>query len=114
MKSNNRNNRADIIQGDVRLHIQSVKDFAYLEKFCQYLKSTGEMDIIFYSWTEDTGMVIFIYLEEPIPLVDKLRQMKIVTAVNRKKKEIFIELNGTYVEIIASIHKTLKEGILVV
>ena len=103
-----------MMRGDVRLHIQSVKDFAYLEEFCQHLKSKGEMDIIFYSWTEDTGMIIFIYLEESLPLVEKLLQMKMVTTVNRKKKDIFIELNGTYVEIIASIQKTLKEGILVI
>ena len=59
-------------------------------------------------------MVIFAYLSEPLPLADELLQMKMVTAVNGKKNHIFIELNGSYVEIIASIQKTLKEGILVV
>ena len=102
------------MRGDIRLHIRWVKDFAHLEEFCQYLKSTGEMDIIFYTWTEDTGMIIFIYLDEPIPLEEELLQMKMVTSVNRKGKDIFIELNGTYVEIIASIQRTLKEGILVI
>jgi hypothetical protein len=98
----------------VCLYIESVKDFAYLEEFCQYLKSICELDIVFYSWTERTGMVIFVYLREPVPLVDKLLQMKMVTAVNKKRKDIFIELNGSYVEIITSIQKTLKEGILIV
>jgi hypothetical protein len=114
MRLDNQNNQGDILQGDVRLYIKSVKDFTYLEEFCQYLKSTGEVDIIFYSWTEQTGMVIFIYLREPIPLVEKLLQMKMVTAVDRKNNEIYIELSGSYVEIIASIQKTLKQGILVI
>lgn len=114
MKINNQIKRADIFKGDVCLHIESVKDFAHLEEFCQYLKSICGLDVIFYSWTEQTGMVIFAYLSEPLPLADELLQMKMVTAVNGKKNHIFIELNGSYVEIIASIQKTLKEGILVV
>jgi hypothetical protein len=115
MRRNQRNSKSDVFSGEVRLHIESVKDYAHLDEFCRYLKSIDNLEIVFYTWTDKSGVVVFVYLEDSVPLADKLCQIPIVNYVSKiKKKDIIVELNGSYTDIIAAIQKTLKEGILVV
>ena len=101
--------------GDIRLHVESTENFTQLEDFCQKLKTINKLEVIFYHWSETTGLAILISLTESVPLVDILRQMNTVEQVYKKtKKDIIVALNGSYAEIISSIRKTLKEGILVI
>ena len=115
MKNNRRKTDSEKYIGDIRLHIESAENFTQLEEFCQNLKTISNLDIIFYTWSETKGLVILASLKDSVPLVDKLRQMNIVEQVYKKtKKDIIVVLNSSYAEILSSIHKTLKEGILMV
>lgn len=104
-----------MFSGDVRLHISLVKDYPHLDDFFQYLNSIHHLNIVFYSWTDKTGVVIFIHIDEPVQLVDRLHKIPLVNYISKiKKKDIHLELNGKYSEIIYVIQRTLKEGILVI
>jgi len=99
--------------GDIRLHIESAEDFTQLEEFYQKLKMINNLEIIFYIWSKTTGFAILVSLKDNIPLVDILGQMKMVAGAYRKtKKDIIVKLNMNYSEMISSIQKTLKKGIL--
>lgn len=115
MRSNKGKSHPESYIGDIRLHIESTENFTQLEDFCQKLKTINNIEVLFYTWSETTGLAILISLKDAVPLVDKLRQMKMVEKVHIKtKKDITLALNSSYAEIISSIRKTLKEGILVV
>lgn len=101
--------------GDIRLHIESTDNFTQLEEFCERLKAFNKLEVVFYTWSETTGLTILISLKDPVPLIDKLYQMNIVERAYKKtKKDIVVALNNFYSEIISTIRKTLKEGILLV
>jgi len=115
MRNNRGKTESEKYIGDIRLHIESAENFTQLEEFCQNLKTINNLEVIFYTWSEKKGLAILISLKDSVPLVDKLRQIKIVEQVYKKtKKDIIVALNSSYAEIISSIRKTLKEGILVV
>lgn len=99
--------------GDIRLHIESAEDFTQLEAFCQNLKTINNLEVIFYIWSKTAGLAILVYLKDNIPLADILSQMKTVAwAYKKTKKDIIVKLNMNYSEMISSIQKTLKKGIL--
>ena len=115
MRNNRGKTNSEKYIGDIRLHIESAENFTQLEEFCQKLKTINNLEVIFYTWSEKKGLAILISLKDPVPLVDKLRQINIVEQVYKKtKKDIIVVLNSSYAEIISSIRKTFKEGILVV
>lgn len=102
------------MQGEIRLHIESAEKFTQLEEFLHILNTIKNLEIVFYGWSEKKGVVILIYLKTSVPLVNKLHQMKIVEQAYKKgKKDIVVVLNNSYSEMVSSIQKTLKEGILV-
>ena len=111
------NNKVGIqnYKGDIRLHIESAEKFTFIDEFLQKLNTISNLEIVFSGWSKKKGLVIFIYLKSSVPLVNTLRQMKIVEQVYKKsKKDIVVILNSSYTEMVSSIQKTLKEGILVV
>lgn len=113
MWNNRGKSNSDNFTGDIRLHIESADNFTQLEEFCERLKNFNDLEVIFYTWSETTGLAILISLKNPVPLVDKLRQMNIVEhAYKKTKKDIVVALNNSYTQIISAIRKTLKEGIL--
>jgi len=115
MRHNRGKTNSEKYIGDIRLHIESADNFTQLEEFCEKIKTINNLEVIFYTWSETTGLAILVSLKESVPLVDKLQQMNIVQQVYKKtKKDIIVALNSSYTEIIASIRKTFKEGILVV
>ena len=115
MRNNRGKTNSEKYIGDIRLHIESSENFTQLEEFCQKLKTISNLEVIFYTWSEKKGLAILISLKDSVPLVDKLRQINIVEQVYKKtKKDIIVVLNSSYAEIISSIRKTFKEGILVV
>jgi hypothetical protein len=106
---------SDNFIGDVRLHVESADCFTQLEEFCERLKNYSDLEVVFYTWSETTGLAILISLKDPVPLVDKLRQMNIVEhAYKKTEKDIVVALNNSYTEIISAIRKTFQEGILLV
>jgi hypothetical protein len=115
MRNNRGKTDSEKYIGDIRLHIESSDNFTQLEEFCQKIKTINNLEVIFYTWSETTGLAILISLTDSVPLVDTLRQMNTVEQVYKKtKKDIIVALNNSYAETISSIRKTLKEGILVV
>ena len=115
MRNNREKTNPEMFIGEIRLHMESTENFTQLEEFCQKLKTINNLEVIFYTWSETTGLAILISLKDAVPLVDKLLQMKLVENVYIKtKKDITVALNGAYTEMIYSMRKTFKEGILVV
>ena len=115
MRNNGGKAGSELFIGDIRLHIESAENFTQLEEFYQKLQTISNLEVIFYTWSEIKGLAILVSLKDSVPLVDKLRQMNIVEqAYKKRRKDIVVVLNSSYAEIISSIRKTLKEGILVV
>ena len=115
MWDNSERHNSDYFFGDVRLHIESSDNFTQLEEFYQKLKTIRNLEVVFYTWSEINGLAILVSLTDSVPLVDKLQQMNIVAKVYKKtRKDIIVALNSSYVEIITTIRKTLKEGILLI
>jgi hypothetical protein len=109
MRHNRGKTNSEKYIGDVRLHIESADNFTQLEEFCERLKALNDLEVIFYTWSETTGLAILISLKGSVPLIDKLRQMNMIERVYKKtKKDIVIALNSSYAETISSIGKTFK------
>lgn len=83
----------ELFTGDARLYIESTGDYTLVNQLCEYLKTTGNLMVTSYSWSEKKGLELNLKLPEAIALGNVLRGLPLVTRVYRQKKKIIVELN---------------------
>ena len=94
----NRKEKDDSINydGEIHLRLEYVKNFTQVDRFCQDLETITCLDIVARTWSEKKGLEISIMLREPVPLLDKLREMTPVEKVFRTKKRILTVVINNY------------------
>ena len=75
--------------GHICMRLESVEDYTQVNKFCQYLETINNLEITSRSWSEEEGLEVFIWLKDPFPLADKLRQSSLVDEVYKTKKKVY-------------------------
>ena len=96
MKNRKRKDDSRNYDGEIRLRLEFMQDFAQVDRFCQDLATISCLDIVARTWSEKKGVEIFIWLKEPVPLCDRLRQMTPVEEVYRTKKRVItVALNNS-------------------
>ena len=74
--------------GEIRLRLESVDDFIQVDKLCKDLETISCLEIMARTWSERKGLELFLWLKDPVPLGDQLRQMTSVEEVRKTKKRV--------------------------
>ena len=100
--------------GEIRLRLESVENFTQVDSLCRDLEATGCLEIVARTWSERKGLEVFIFLKDPVPLGDRLRQITLVEEVYMTKKRVItVVLNNTIGGTISPFISTSDEGVFV-